>query len=57
MLTIPLISPPIRLLQQILAAVDETTRLIFVCTPGNPTAKCVRSEDVIALLEGFQTGA
>jgi histidinol-phosphate aminotransferase len=31
--------------------VDETTKLIFCCSPNNPTANLLRSEDVLALCE------
>lgn len=41
---------------EILDAVEETTRLIFVCTPGNPTAKCVSADDVRTILDNFKTG-
>lgn len=39
-----------------LAAVTPSTRLIFVCSPGNPTANCVREADVLELLENYTTG-
>jgi len=32
-----------------LAAVDRYTKLIFVCSPGNPTAKSIPLEDVVSL--------
>ena len=33
------------------AAVDADTRLVFVCSPGNPTCKSIPAKDVRALLE------
>ncbi len=39
--------------EQILDAVTPNTKLIFVCSPNNPTANSIKREDIIALLEGF----
>ncbi|GMI30217.1 hypothetical protein TeGR_g5720, partial [Tetraparma gracilis] len=40
---------------EMLAAADANTKMIFVCSPGNPTAKSVPLEDVIELAtSGFQ---
>lgn len=33
------------------AAVKETTKLIFCCSPNNPTANCLRTEDILSLCE------
>ncbi len=35
----------------LLAACDDTTRLIFVCSPNNPTGNLVPSDDLVRLLE------
>lgn len=35
------------------AAMDETTRLLFLCSPNNPTGNLLREEDVRALIECF----
>jgi histidinol-phosphate aminotransferase len=37
----------------ILEAITENTRLIFICSPNNPTGNCMRHEDIQALLNGF----
>lgn len=35
------------------ASVDSNTKLIFVCSPNNPTGNCFRQERIIEILEGF----
>tara|TARA_B110000208_G_C11702537_1_gene406393 strand:+ start:83 stop:1237 length:1155 start_codon:yes stop_codon:yes gene_type:complete len=40
----------------VLAAVRPNTKLIFVCTPNNPTANDAAKSSIVALLEGFQQG-
>jgi histidinol-phosphate aminotransferase len=40
----------------VLAAVTPRTKLIFVCTPNNPTANDALKASVVALLEGFTQG-
>ncbi len=35
----------------LLAACDDTTRLIFVCSPNNPTGNVIQSDDLLRLLE------
>ena len=37
----------------ILEAVGPNTKLIFVCSPNNPTANSIRRKDIITLLENF----
>lgn len=37
----------------VLAAVNENTKLIFVCSPNNPTANLLRSADIALLLNEF----
>ena len=37
----------------ILAAVDDNTKLIFICSPNNPTANNMRREDVEVILNNF----
>lgn len=37
----------------ILDAVDENTKVIFICTPNNPTGNCVKSEDIFEILNKF----
>jgi histidinol-phosphate aminotransferase len=36
-----------------LKAVDEQTKIIFICSPNNPTGNVMRRDDVITLLESF----
>lgn len=40
-------------LEQILNAVDENTKIIFLCSPNNPTANSFSDESVIQLVENF----
>ncbi len=37
----------------ILAAVNERTKLIFICSPNNPTGNIVNDQDIIKILESF----
>lgn len=39
-----------------LEASDKNTKLIFICSPNNPTSNSFSREDVIALLNGFKNG-
>lgn len=38
---------------QILDAVDENTKIIFLCSPNNPTANSFSDENVVKLLQNF----
>lgn len=38
----------------ILNAIDENTKLIFICSPNNPTANSINKNDVLILIEKFQ---
>lgn len=40
----------------ILKAIDSTTRLIFICSPNNPTGNLMKREDIYKILDSFQTG-
>lgn len=40
--------------EKILAAIDERTKLIFVCCPNNPTGNGVKWKDIKLLLENFK---
>jgi len=40
--------------EQILEAVDENTKIIFLCSPNNPTANSFSTESVVKLLENFK---
>ena len=37
----------------VLKAIDAHTKMIFVCTPNNPTGNLIAREDIIFLLENF----
>ena len=39
---------------EILKAVDANTKLIFLCTPNNPTGNCLRKEDILNIIEHFR---
>ena len=39
-----------------LAAVTEHTKLMFICSPGNPTAKAIPLEDVIKVTNSDYKG-
>lgn len=40
----------------ILQAIDESTRLIFICSPNNPTGNKLNRADIYQVLESFNTG-
>lgn len=40
-------------LEAIEAAVDENTKLIFICSPNNPTANAINRQDIEAVLNNF----
>ena len=40
-------------IEKILNAVDKNTKIIFLCSPNNPTANSFSAESVIQLLENF----
>ena len=39
--------------EKILAAVQPNTKIIFICSPNNPTANSMNVSDVVRVLEGF----
>ena len=39
---------------KLLAATDEHTKIIWLCTPNNPTGNCLNRDEVIKVIEGFQ---
>ena len=39
---------------KLLAATDEHTKIIWLCTPNNPTGNCLVREEVIKVIEQFQ---
>jgi histidinol-phosphate aminotransferase len=40
-------------LPKVLAAVSSKSKLIFLCSPNNPTANLLKSEDIISILQHF----
>lgn len=40
----------------ILKAINSTTRLIFICSPNNPTGNLMNREDIYKILNSFKTG-
>lgn len=41
-------------LQKVLSAIDTKTKLVFVCSPNNPTGKLVEKQDIATLLQAFK---
>jgi histidinol-phosphate aminotransferase len=39
-----------------LAAISSHTKLLFLCSPGNPTSKVIPNADVEVILQSFKTG-
>ena len=40
--------------EQLLAATDDHTKIIWLCTPNNPTGNCLKREEVVKVIEGFE---
>jgi histidinol-phosphate aminotransferase len=40
----------------ILQTVDENTRLLFICSPNNPTGNKLNRSEIYSLIESFKTG-
>jgi histidinol-phosphate aminotransferase len=38
----------------LLAACDKNTKMIWLCSPNNPTGNCLRREEVVKVIEGFE---
>lgn len=38
---------------KVLAAVDDHTKIIFLCSPNNPTGNCLQTSDIEKILKGF----
>lgn len=52
--TVPL-SPDFQLEPaKVMAAVNPATKILFLCSPNNPTGNLLRREDIESLLKGFQ---
>ncbi|MCZ2472170.1 histidinol-phosphate transaminase [Aquirufa ecclesiirivi] len=41
---------------QILSSVKEETRIIFICSPNNPTGNKINRNDIYQIIENFQQG-
>ena len=39
---------------KLLAATDAHTKIIWLCTPNNPTGNCLNREEVVKVIEGFE---
>lgn len=39
--------------ERLLGAVDDNTKLIFLCTPNNPTANVLNHDEVVKVINGF----
>jgi histidinol-phosphate aminotransferase len=48
---VPLLSNERHDLDAMAAAIDETTRVVFVCNPNNPTGEAVREDELLAFLD------
>jgi len=40
--------------EKLLAATDEHTKIIWLCTPNNPTGNCLNREEVVKVIELFE---
>ena len=38
----------------LLAACDANTKMIWLCSPNNPTGNCLRREELVKVIEGFE---
>ena len=48
---VPLAEGAVHDLEAMLAAIDETTRIVWICNPNNPTGTYVSEQDLIRFLE------
>jgi histidinol-phosphate aminotransferase len=39
--------------EKILSAIKPTTKMIFICSPNNPTANSMKLDDILTVLDGF----
>ena len=42
------------LAENVLAACDEHTKLVWLCSPNNPSGNCLKREEVVKVIDGFQ---
>ena len=40
--------------EKLLAATDEHTKIIWLCTPNNPTGNCLKREEVVKVIREFE---
>ena len=40
--------------ERLLAACDENTKAIWICSPNNPTGNCMRREEMLKVIDGFE---
>lgn len=40
--------------EKLLAATDSHTKIIWLCTPNNPTGNCLNREEVVKVIAGFE---
>lgn len=40
--------------QKLLKTTDEKTKLVFLCSPNNPTGNCLNEEEVLEVVKNFQ---
>ena len=43
-------------IDSILKTIDSTTRLLFICSPNNPTGNLMKREEIYKILDSFKTG-
>jgi histidinol-phosphate aminotransferase len=49
-----MLSPDFNIVKEnILEAVDASTKMIFICSPNNPTGNCMKQEDIEFILKNF----
>ena len=39
--------------EEVIAAIDKNTKMIFVCSPNNPTGNCLKSDSIEKILTSF----
>jgi len=40
--------------EALLAACDDNTKLLFICSPNNPTGNCLKEADILTLVKAFE---
>jgi histidinol-phosphate aminotransferase len=39
---------------KVLAAIDKNTKIIFICSPNNPTGNCLYTDDIVRIIKNFE---